>query len=284
MESNVIIHIGLHKTGTSSVQAFLYENREKLRSQGVIYECMDENWANHHPIAVGWTYAKKNERVVDFLNELLSLSEGKTLLLSSEMFAEANFDVESFLDFFSDRKVRVVAYLRNPCDQIVSSFNQVVRDPKTRWTDPMESKPFPYDPSYYALLRRWMLAPKLELCPYDSAQWYNGSLLSDFCNTIGVDNDGLIEEKRKENVSIPPAFLEIVRSMNNAGISEEPRSKIIDLLKHEARTFEQSTQYPLSVEACEEIIDFLRAKLSDYRNYFRPGFDSSFLTFNPAKG
>lgn len=37
MKAKLILHVGPHKTGTTSVQAALYENRERLRSDGILY-------------------------------------------------------------------------------------------------------------------------------------------------------------------------------------------------------------------------------------------------------
>ncbi|AHM03350.1 hypothetical protein roselon_00950 [Roseibacterium elongatum DSM 19469] len=278
----VFVHIGLHKTGTTSLQRFLYQNRGELGAEGVLYRCLDEEWPNHHPVAVGWRKGQTSDKVAHFLDDCLSSEHHHTVIFSSEMFAEEAFDVSGFLEVLAPHDVTVVAYLRNPCAQLVSVFNEVVRDQKVQWTHPIGSDPSPYDVSYHALLRDWLQAPRLILCPYDPPQWIGGTLEADFLATLGVDNVELAPLPFRENVSLPFSVVEIVRQANRAGLVEPDRSDLIRFLKAASFDPDLPARYPLSEVQCQTLIERLRACYSLYKPFMRDNFDESFLFEMPS--
>ena len=82
-----IIHIGTHKTGTSSLQRFLLLNKERLLSHGVFY--------GHGPdtknvnFLAGHTAYGRDEQVRQFLNNVVKQArqrETDTVILSGESF------------------------------------------------------------------------------------------------------------------------------------------------------------------------------------------------------
>lgn len=279
---DIIVHIGLHKTGTSSIQKFLYENREGLLRQGIVYECPIKAWPNHHPVATGIRDGAVDPGIRRFLTELVNRRDGRTILFSSEMFVEASFDFETFMEFFDGLSVKVLAYLRNPCDQLVSSFNEVVRDAKLRWTRKITEPPYPYDPSYFALLAKWLDFGGLVLCPFDPDQWPSANILKDFSRMIEIDPTDFSVADLKENVSLSPQYLEIVRSANFTDISEEARTMIIEILSKETSRCRGLSEYPFSVEQCKTIISRLSNRFDDYEEFLRPGFDRDFLFRIPS--
>ena len=101
----IILHIGLHKTGTTTIQNVLHANRDfLLRHEGVLYPSLDPNLSNallhileddsrNRPRKLrskkkaGFTNEELAARREEFLNSLdaeISSSEWNTLLLSAE--------------------------------------------------------------------------------------------------------------------------------------------------------------------------------------------------------
>lgn len=279
---DIIVHIGLHKTGTSSIQKFLYENRKELLRQGIVYECPTKAWPNHHAIATGIRDGAVDPSIRRFLTELVNRRNGRTILFSSEMFVEARFDVETFIEFFDGLNVKVLAYLRNPCDQLVSSFNEVVRDAKVRWTRKITEPPYAYDPSYFALLEKWLSYRGLVLCPFDPGQWPSANILKDFSRMIAFDPTDLAVADIRENVSLSAQYLEVVRSANRTDISEEARTMIIEILRRESSRDDETLGYPFSVEQCQRIISQLSTRFCQYEEFLRPGVDWDFLFKIPS--
>ena len=83
-----VIHIGTHKTGSSSIQAFCAENRDVLLSRGVIYPLTrhgNKN-LNHLAAGVGRGQPADLERLVARAVKLAKRKDAKVVLLSAESF------------------------------------------------------------------------------------------------------------------------------------------------------------------------------------------------------
>jgi hypothetical protein len=101
MMSHCILHIGWHKTGTTTLQQFSYQNRDKLAAIGVHYP----DWNHNHGAALVSTFRQDTgyyfaETFVpprpkfahiapaewgrSVFQDAIRLAKGKTLLLSGE--------------------------------------------------------------------------------------------------------------------------------------------------------------------------------------------------------
>lgn len=275
------MHIGPHKTGSSALQAFFFHNRGWLRDRDIIYQPVNDMWNNHHPLAVMFKSEDHHQAGRAFLQKMIDENGGKTILLSSEMFCEAGVDRKAIARCLDGTTYRVIGYLRNPCDLLLSAYNEVVRDVRLRRTDALDQPPQPYDPSLMTILRDWIEIGNLSLFPYDPVQWKGGSIFSDFLFSIGVHPDGATLPKTRNNESLPFQLIEALRAANIAGIEGEPRARFIEELR---KIDLPRPDYPMSVEHCTSCIDRLKQTLPLYRPFLREGFDESFLLVNPAFG
>lgn len=128
-----IIHIGLHKTGSSSLQLFVYFNKEKLETQGIYLPTA--GWLNgaHHQLCydileiANWDAEKRS------LTELRSeVSEGYIAdlapLLTSEEFERFNSDeVSELLNALGTNSANVIVYLRRQDEYILSDYAQQIK-------------------------------------------------------------------------------------------------------------------------------------------------------------
>ncbi len=285
---DVVIHIGPHKTGTSALQSAFFRNAERLAERGLLYRPMGKVWNNHHVLAVQFSSTGGSpEAGRAFIERLLedAYRGNQRVLISSEMLCESHVDVASFLSAFGPAAIRTVGYVRNPCDLMVSAYNQVVRDPKSRRVQPIEASPPPYDVSMANILRIWMDDGRLTLCPYDAAQWAGGTILSDFLTMLGVDATGLDPDESPdspptaENRSLPYLFVEAVRHLNAAGIDEDSRQKVIDILYGASADADKS--YVLDRAMCDTCIEAMRAQLPAYEPFLRDGFQTDYLLRAP---
>lgn len=271
----VFIHIGPHKTGTSAIQAFLFDNQAKLSERGFVYDVLGKNWNNHHLLAVQFSRPKEDRDIgKDFIKKLLSESGDAAILISSEMLCESNIDSEDFMACFSGCDINIIGYLRHPCDLIVSAYNEVVRDIKVRRTDPIDVRPFSYDASLKSIIGRWLHYEKFVLCPYDPPQWRGGSLITDFMNQVGCSTDDLHFRDEMVNKSLDFSLIEVIRSMNCSGIDEDSRGQVISILR---KATVPVGKYPLSRESCDFFLDYFRSTAPNYLKHFRDGFDDAYL-------
>lgn len=87
----LILHAGTHKTGTSTIQRVLYDHRDELRSQGVLYPdsaaWFGGSYRGHHPLAHAVAFRKPEALATarEFLHGLAEQARpDETVLLSAE--------------------------------------------------------------------------------------------------------------------------------------------------------------------------------------------------------
>ena len=136
--SEILLHIGRNKTGTSALQKFLHSNRDVLDDLDINYISVEKS-VNTNTIfrnCVPSVYQKlsKNEKkavikeVKNFLDQNISLN--KLSLISAENIS--NIDQITFNDIFNGYDIKVVAYIRNELDFLASAYAQYIQN---NWAD-----------------------------------------------------------------------------------------------------------------------------------------------------
>jgi len=122
----VFLHIGIAKTGTTSIQQMLTDNREILRQQGYFYPALS-GLASHyvayyfgfgsgHALADFNQKKPRNEHEAFIRDKIhLQISENENMILSSEAFSSATKkeDISQLTDvknFFPGRNFVIIAY------------------------------------------------------------------------------------------------------------------------------------------------------------------------------
>lgn len=222
----VILHIGRHKTGTSSLQRFLFENPELLLKNKLNYPNIYIKNIAHHELAES---LRKNtfdtlprsiqdKSISQFRERLIeSLSNPElTYIISSEAFQNVEpkvvrqvFDPEFF-------KVRVVCYFREQLTYLASAYNQRVHA-----TD-YEGSIYSYyrdcfRANYFLFAESWSeYFDSLIFRIYERESLRHHDLIADFMShaanvTINVDDAAI---KHDHNPSLSQHFLRIKLALN----------------------------------------------------------------------
>lgn len=286
----VILHIGVHKTGTTLIQRTLHRNAALLMQDGFFYKPHDPRNHNHHAIAIGlmgnteirdWATTALREQT-----ERTAAAKCHTCIISSEAFLD-NPDLALIRQLLADHTVRVIAYLRSPDQIVASAHNEVVRDSLKRWQRALGEHPYPYDPSYWTILFSWLDAfspGELTLAPFDPKQWASDDLVTDFLQMIGLRENLKLERSLDDaemNISLPASMIEIVRLANAiVPMTAAVQTAFVHGL------YELRKQYPQLYPSDVTLMDrnqrrdcyrLLAPALPKYRPYFRPGFKDDFL-------
>lgn len=274
-----ILHIGVHKTGSTAIQTCLANNTAALSRKGLFYEPTLPDWPNHNPLADAFYRSRDPVFAEQLLRDLMVRTGDRTLLISSEMLCETQIDADRFLDVLDGWEKTVVAYLRHPCDIVISAFSERVKHYPNRYVRDINELPLAYHPGQIDVLETWLLRDDINLilAPYDPRQWSGGQLFADFLQTIGISSDGLDMSDIRINESLSHTSTDILRRALLGGIVH----KDFDLLREALIRFNhRDDQFPLTPDTIAFCGELMRDAIERYRRFLRPGFDERFL-FEP---
>lgn len=221
----LIIHVGMGKAGSSSIQATLRLNRHRLRKQGVVWpKAAQRGGCNFGELANDLTDNSSAGNAVAELRELLESSRSITVALSSEHLQRTPLDGTRRLKEMADRaghEVKIVAYVRNYADWAKSKYFQRVRmravesgGRKKRLKTLSFDKYFPKLPTL-AGAKRW-LVPWGDAFGTEALHVRHISALpdrdvvTDFMNVLGATD---IRRGKDRNVSLHWLQVELARAM-----------------------------------------------------------------------
>lgn len=217
-----ILHIGRHKSGTSSLQAYLATHPERLAAEGIVYPRAGRQGIAHHALAGVLQQRSMREdpqRAQDTLQQFrldlgreLAGSTAQRVLLSSEAFQNAR--ASDVAQAFDPSDSSVVVYLREQADYVVSSYQQVVH--ARQHAGPLaayaEAPPVDYD-QFLAGWRAAWPARSLQVGVYARQALLRGNMIDDFFARLGIEVDAS-DEPQDRNPSIGGALLELKRLLN----------------------------------------------------------------------
>lgn len=134
LEQRVILHVGLHKTGTTSIQNALFEQREVLLQNGILYP---NSGLELKAPAVGRRHLHLKLSVATEGAESLALarlaeevraSACHSAVVSHEALFAPDVSPGDVLLGLKGFHVEVVVYLRNPVDYLESKYREWVRN------------------------------------------------------------------------------------------------------------------------------------------------------------
>jgi len=225
----LIIHAGVHRTGTTAIQNFLYRNKKNLEEFGC---CYPGEKVNHQDIA--WELYRKEityGNLKEFINKYSSES-CKSIILSAEDFC-INEDLHWVSQACQDFDVYVYMVLRRQDQWIESWYNQHVKWPFDRAKSMMDPMEFLeciddfYWIKYNKNIENWKSVvgmDKIKISVMGSDQV--GGFLK-----FSVPGWKIFEKEKKDNSSMSPESIEIIRRLGIFDLKPRERMKIINAVK-----------------------------------------------------
>lgn len=236
-EDAVLLHIGVHKTGTTAIQAALADARPQLAAVGVAYP---GHKPAHHPAALSmldrtWGWAGNGGRQVpaarfDTLRDQVAAASGR-VAISSEFFCEGDDAVaQRAVDGLGGERVHVVVTLRNFGRLLPSSWQQYLKyGLVTQYEDWLRdvfglSETKGRTPSFWkrndhgAVVRRWAAAAAPERLTVVILEDVDRSAqFVTFAQLLGIDPEVLVQRMNlTSNRSMTAAEAEAIRQLNAA--------------------------------------------------------------------
>lgn len=241
----LILHIGSHKTATTSIQKFLLENNAELKSKGYSLFTLEPNGsdslyghANHWVEHSGYNENFSAKFNLDWVNQIKKLEELDTLIFSAEHLSWI-FDfneirkIGSYLKKYF-KSIKIVCYIRRQDEQLLSHHQQ-----GSKHHDWCEQRYYGDSPSplpdtnclyeyldYYTKLSMWGEVfgnDNVIIRPFEKEQLVNADIISDFISTCKLP---LTPKKTVVNESNDKGSTIIGHILNNAGISHLDEKRI----------------------------------------------------------
>jgi hypothetical protein len=220
--ADILLHIGLNKTGTSSIQDFMNMNAAALLEQGICYPRAGREKTAHHALSK-WIKANKND--ADALNapvveSLLNEIEGARLsVLSSEDFHTLSpKGVEMLAAIFKGHRIRVVIYVREHVNYLASWYQQNVQGTHTSLA--FDTFCYYNRKPLHMIVDQWAEVfgrKNVSARVYDRAQLVGGDIVQDFLEVVGhsVATAKLQRKPFESNPSVSGNLLFAKRVINN---------------------------------------------------------------------
>lgn len=218
------IHVGPHKTGTTSIQWFLRENRAELLKRGYFVPESGNVSGGHHPIVrhlCGQEASYNDKRAAAKFVEALADTLCETVVISSEALEGLLRAVECANAFFNRIKElslepKLVVFPRNQPQLINSRYVEVVTG--FRRSEPFEAfvhkeishRTFRYS-DLIALAREF--DAKLIARPFTGRMVVVG-VIADFLQCVGIDPSGFEGTKIRRNQTAGPFTVSIARDVS----------------------------------------------------------------------
>ncbi|ABN79172.1 hypothetical protein [Cereibacter sphaeroides] len=210
-----LVHIGTGKTGSTSIQSYMYENRMRLQAQGIYYP-QSPGARNHRRLpAIVQKEGKadnyfRDQRLIDpaarqvartawwkdLCDEITAVRQCGRCIISAEHLSQ--LDMEETQDLHARltslfEEVRILVYLRDPVDYAISMYDTAL---KIGSTAAAPAPPVAGGPTDYArILKRWADAfgqENLTVRLFDRAELTGGDILQDFADAAGINTQDFV--------------------------------------------------------------------------------------------
>jgi hypothetical protein len=259
----IYLHIGFHRTGTSALQRYLWENRISLSKKGINYPAVGLSGPTHGMLA----NCLRREPSQDFVRRTKPKTfpgEFNPYAVPSDISANALYESaiadalespcsitvlssECFLEEIDPEDVasrlvgpghdtRIVVYLRRQDSWIQSVINQIVKDRFLRFSGNFADIPQLEQMNYLAILQRWEKAfgrDNLLVRVYEKGQLINDDIVADFLSLLGLPTPRKRKGKaaRTENVSLHRDIVGILRETNALNVSPVTHHLLLESLQ-----------------------------------------------------
>ena len=282
----VIFHIGFGKTGTTSIQRMLFHQRDKLKEQGVFYPEIGINTNAHHHLA-DYKAKKMGKAVVKLYRQIIDQfmsSDCDRLLLSSEQYCFCKPEyVKQLADVFEGMDCEILFYVRRQEDLIPSTFLQKVKSGNTDQNNGdfdlfLRKNMRSFD--FSLRIKPWASSfgdKAIQVRAYGRSKNYD--VCTDFLQAIGIDEELSSDNVPRENKSLLPEFLGIIKLMDKQGVSSGFRQDIIKSLLDLSDQFRDASKLSLlSEEVVSRIKAYYEVTNKEFSDKYMSDTDKSYLT------
>ncbi len=236
----ITLHIGVEKTGSTSIQHYLSQNREDLQKQGVLYAESLSLPNNDYLVAFSQDAGKKSDirarygmadnpeeiekfrkKVEDDLRREIAISNPENLIISNEHLTSrlnSSEELNRLFDFLTgfSRNIELIIYLRRQDSLLESLYSTAIKSGNTYDFDTYFQKIWKrHDLHFYSLLKMWedfVPREKMKVRIFEKEKLLNQDIVDDFLSLVKIPREN--KEKIETNISLGYKKTEFLRKFN----------------------------------------------------------------------
>jgi hypothetical protein len=214
--NDCIIHIGMHKTGSTSIQhslqnlqdkKFLYANLGPAANHSLaIFSIFASNPGRHYLHRYAGRdkdqVARYNEDIWRRLKDCIRRAQGRSLVISGEdICALPERDLEKLRNFFDAKfeRLTIVSYVRPPVGFLSSAFQQRVQSGRCNTFDPTRMYR-PYQKTF-GKFDRVFGRERVQLWKFDPSTFPQNDVVSDFCARLQIPLPSALIVRKNDSLS-----------------------------------------------------------------------------------
>lgn len=234
------IHIGLEKTGTTTIQNFLENNREKLLQCDFLFPSdlssriqvlgyfkpkIDDPYSLYHQITTQESLLNFQEQLKADIKSIIKNNKNKNIIFSHELIQSRLTDKKEIQYFklnlkkLGFKKIKIILYIRNQSDLFASMCSQSLKNGL------QDDESFLYAPgnqyisfvcNHKQTLQWWSAVfgkNNLEVRIFDKQDFVNNDLICDFLSILGLQAEDFVITEEK-NLSLSVFGAELCRVIN----------------------------------------------------------------------
>ena len=232
---NLYIHIGRHKSATTTIQSWLASNRVNLLDHGLLYLSTKPTisrgkWGAAHNLAescrdISQEGSKKIEEASEIILQEAKKSKCKNIILSSEEFQNIKDTklIEYLISIISPNNVFIICIFREFLDYAISSYRQVIhaRAEYIKSFDLIRQYSRNLDIENFH--KKWSSIGEFEGLVLDNYNPKTNQLFHKLEEIFGINHSSLTYSKDQKNVSIGGDLLAYKLLIN----LQKPEKKVI---------------------------------------------------------
>jgi len=217
------IHVGPHKTGTTSIQWFLQENSAELLAHGYFVPESETKRGAHHALAeglAGLDVGEHREALVTRSIAAMAETPARTIIISSEALEGLFRNRQNTKAFFNqiqelNLQPKLILFPRNQPQWINSSYSSTVKS--FRRSDSFEPCAFGFAESPDARFLRWIelaetYGAELVVRPFNKETLRRG-VIPEFLRSTGITCSNVRDRAVRRNEAVGPFTVSVAREV-----------------------------------------------------------------------
>lgn len=273
------LHIGTEKTGTTSIQNFLYKNRDQLLKDGILFSQSLGKRNNRGLSVLAYSpgkfddyiktlnlndesaLKKHQKKLFSNLKNELEREKSKKVLFSSEHIhsrlttIKEIYDLKRILEKLGFTKIIILVYLRDPAGIATSLYSTAVKygDNKSKFPNPPQENNYYEHICNHERTLNWygevFGEDNLRVRIFEKDALINGSLIDDFLSIIEIEKNENYKDVVSKNISLNLIGLTLLRELNKEMprfIDNKPnpaRGNLVALIEKHFEATREDKQY-----------------------------------------